>query len=114
MSRGSRILVAAHAAVGVWLVYYTVRTWGAATTWSSAIMAAAAVTVLAGVVRSTVAGVRGTGRERDTRRGARRAEVAEALAQRELSAACCERWWTSLGADHDTACARRTPRSSAA
>lgn len=32
----------------------------------------------------------------------------------ELDAACCERWWTSCGTDHDTVCPHRIPRSSAA
>ncbi|MEU3844726.1 hypothetical protein AB0E88_32440 [Streptomyces sp. NPDC028635] len=113
MNRGSRILTALHAAVGVWLVWCTVRTWGAATTWISVIMAAAAATVLAGVVRPLVADRRRAGRERDGRRGTRHVDAAEALARRELSAACCERWWTSLGADHDTACGRRAHRSAA-
>ncbi|MDN3027352.1 hypothetical protein [Streptomyces sp. S.PB5] len=32
----------------------------------------------------------------------------------ELDAACCERWWTSCGTDHDSSCPHRIPRSSAA
>ncbi|CAM5265266.1 hypothetical protein [Streptomyces fumanus] len=32
----------------------------------------------------------------------------------DLDAACCETWWTSLGADHDHTCPTRQTRSHAA
>lgn len=31
-----------------------------------------------------------------------------------LAAACCETWWASAGAEHDSSCERQTPKSSAA
>ncbi|MFJ3669447.1 hypothetical protein ACIPSE_23630 [Streptomyces sp. NPDC090106] len=40
--------------------------------------------------------------------------VAEDVVRAELEAACCERWWTSCGTDHDSGCPHRVPRSSAA
>ncbi|MEU6380714.1 hypothetical protein [Streptomyces sp. NPDC046909] len=38
----------------------------------------------------------------------------EDVVRAELDGACCERWWTSCGTDHDTTCPHRIPRSSAA
>jgi hypothetical protein len=34
-------------------------------------------------------------------------------ARRQLDDGCCERWWTSLGAEHDTACPTLAHRSAA-
>ncbi|MFJ4199716.1 hypothetical protein ACIP2Y_08785 [Streptomyces sviceus] len=42
------------------------------------------------------------------------AAAADDIVRAELDTACCERWWTSCGTDHDSACPRRVPRSSAA
>ena len=42
------------------------------------------------------------------------AGVADDIVRAELDTACCERWWTSCGTDHDSTCPRRVPRSSAA
>jgi hypothetical protein len=45
--------------------------------------------------------------ERDARRDAEAdAEAIDGIARIELAAACCETWWTSAGADHDTTCQR--------
>ncbi|WP_210594351.1 hypothetical protein [Streptomyces sp. GESEQ-35] len=41
-------------------------------------------------------------------------EAADEIVRAELHAACCERWWTSCGTDHDVSCPHRIPRSSAA
>jgi hypothetical protein len=119
MSAGSRILTCFYAAVALWLAYCTVRTWGSAAAWSSAAMAVASLLVVVAMVREiviaherrTVAALCG----RKERHLAWRWHAAEVLAQEEVeAAACCERWWSSLGIDHDTGCAHQTPRSNAA
>ncbi|MFG2503627.1 helix-turn-helix domain-containing protein [Streptomyces sp. NPDC048441] len=40
-------------------------------------------------------------------------EDARALVRAELSAACCERWWTSAGAAHEDTCRTNDHRSAA-
>jgi hypothetical protein len=40
--------------------------------------------------------------------------AADDTVRAEADTACCERWWTSCGTDHDTTCPRRVPKSSAA
>lgn len=51
-------------------------------------------------------------------RARRAALVAEVLRRpdpwEQLNTGCCERWWTSLGAEHDTACPTVTARRRAA
>ncbi|MFF7452140.1 MULTISPECIES: hypothetical protein [unclassified Streptomyces] len=41
-------------------------------------------------------------------------ETAEAVVNVALAGACCETWWTSAGAEHDTVCRHRMPKGSAA
>jgi hypothetical protein len=40
--------------------------------------------------------------------------TARALVAAELDDACCERWWTSLGWDHEPGCGRQAPHTGAA
>ncbi|WP_432058427.1 hypothetical protein [Streptomyces sp. bgisy022] len=118
MSRGSRTLSALYVAVALWLAYCTVRTWGTVPAWTSLAMAAASLAPLLGIAREgVIAEERRTVavlREREGRRGAWRDTAAALLAQAEVDAACCERWWTSCATDHDPGCAHRTSRDNSA
>jgi hypothetical protein len=83
--------------------------------WAAFLFAAASVVPVIAVVRETLiadllrAGV-------TPRRPGRTAAIVreDALVRQELHAACCERWWTSLGTDHDRVCPHGSRRSSAA
>jgi hypothetical protein len=118
MSTGSRIVTGLYAAVTLWLAYCVVATWDTAARWSSVAMAVAGLVGVVGIGREALLADerRRTAvlQEREGRRLARQDRAADLAVRAELEAACCERWWTSLGADHDAGCARRTPRSSAA
>ncbi|MEV1084161.1 hypothetical protein AB0I98_39140 [Streptomyces sp. NPDC050211] len=86
--------------------------------WAALLFTAASLVPVIAVVRETVL--------HDERRtvAALRAQAAAArgrgdgaadeIVRSELYAACCERWWTSCGTDHDASCPHRIPRSSAA
>lgn len=112
MSRGSRTLTVLYAAAALWLSFCTVRTWGTVPLWTSLAMAVAALAPVTGVVRETVIAEERRAvavlREREGRRAAWRDAAAAALAQVEVEAACCERWWTSCATEHDPGCAHRT------
>lgn len=118
MSSGSRTLTAMYAAVALWLSFCTVRTWGTVPLWTTFAMAVASLAPVIGVVRETVIADERRAvavlREREGRRAAWRDEAAAALAQAEVEAACCERWWTSCATEHDPACAHRTSRGTTA
>ncbi|MFI9150298.1 hypothetical protein [Streptomyces sp. NPDC053367] len=51
---------------------------------------------------------------REQRRTARLDRTARAFTAVELNDACCERWWTSLGWDHEPGCGQRGRHTSAA
>jgi hypothetical protein len=53
-------------------------------------------------------------RVREPRRPAQFDDCALAFAAVELDDACCERWWTSLGRDHEPGCGHRAPHTGAA
>ncbi|MFE4050087.1 hypothetical protein [Streptomyces sp. YIM B13518] len=112
MSRGSRTLIALYVVVGLWLSFCTVRTWGAVPLWTTLAMTVASLAPVTGVVRETVIADERRAvaalREREGRRAAWRDAAAAALAQAEVEAACCERWWTSCATEHDPGCAHRT------
>ncbi|MFI2376283.1 hypothetical protein ACH5AO_14620 [Streptomyces sp. NPDC018964] len=112
MSSGSRTLTALYVAVALWLSFCTVRTWGTVPLWTTLAMAVASLAPVIGIVRETVIADERRAvavlRERQGRRAAWRDAVAAAVAQAEVEAACCERWWTSCATEHDPACAHRT------
>ncbi|MFF7856331.1 hypothetical protein [Streptomyces sp. NPDC007904] len=118
MSRGSRVLTALYITVALWLSFCTVRTWGTVPLWTTLAMSVAALAPVLGVVRETVIADERRAvavlREREGRRAAWRDAAAAALAQAEVEAACCERWWTSCATEHDPGCAHRTSWDSAA
>ncbi|MFI8531767.1 hypothetical protein ACIGMX_16195 [Streptomyces aquilus] len=111
MSRGSRTLISLYALVALWLAFCTVETLDTVPLWTTLTMAAVSITPVLAVIRETVIAEL---REVAASRATHSVDQAEAAARAELDAACCERWWTSLGTDHDPTCRHQTPRSSAA
>ncbi|WP_210570255.1 hypothetical protein [Streptomyces sp. GESEQ-4] len=85
--------------------------------WAALLFTAASLVPVIAVVRETVlhderrtvTALRAQAAARGRGEGA-----ADDIVRSELYAACCERWWTSCGTDHDTSCPHRIPRSSAA
>lgn len=111
MSRGSRTLTALYSLTALWLSFCTYQTAGDVPFWSTCFMLAAGLIPIVAVVREVdITELR----EQAGVRTAHRNEHAEAVARAELDAACCERWWTSFGTDHDPECEHQTPRSNAA
>ncbi|MBN0042600.1 hypothetical protein JS756_00430 [Streptomyces actuosus] len=83
--------------------------------WAGCLFGAGCVVPVIAVVRESVlcdlrraVGRRGSGSPATRTRAC----GTEAAVRAELGSACCERWWTSLGTDHDMAC--REQSSSAA
>ncbi|WAZ25996.1 hypothetical protein STRCI_007533 [Streptomyces cinnabarinus] len=122
MNCSSRFLATLYIATSAGLAWTAVLEYWYGPMWAACLFAAASIVPVIGVVRESVIG--------DQRRAladrARRAAVpgpsgagpdldaAEDIVRAELDGACCERWWTSLGCDHDRGCPHRIPRSSAA
>lgn len=118
MTRLACVLCGLYLAVFVWLAWWTGTTASRAPLWFTTGNAAAAIVLVIAVIQQLDnADLRYENtelRERETRRAAHADEAAEHQANAELLDACCERWWTSLGADHDPTCPHHTPRSSPA
>ena len=111
MNRSGRLLCALYLATSGGLAWTTVRTFRGGPLWTAFLCAAATLVPVIAVVRETLI--------RDLRAAAAQSRrpvrsAAEEIVREELDAACCERWWTSLGTDHDMACPHGVPRSSAA
>lgn len=111
MNRTGRLLSALHLATSCGLALAAVQELRHGPWWAAALCAAASVVPVVAVVRETVI-------EDLLRAGARREgrvfRVTGDIVRASLDAACCERWWTSLGTAHDAACPHGVPRSSAA
>ncbi|MDG9720424.1 hypothetical protein [Streptomyces sp. DH24] len=115
MNRYSRLLSTLYVLTSGLLAWTAVLQYRYGPLWAAFLFTAASLVPTIAVVRESVigdqqralaelsAGPRGQGER-----------LADTIVRRELDAACCERWWTSLGTDHDAACAHRAPRSSAA
>ncbi|GAA3207552.1 hypothetical protein MTQ10_06620 [Streptomyces sp. XM83C] len=114
MSWSSRFLTVLYVTTGAGLAWTAVLEFRHGPVWASCLFGAAGLVPLIAAVRESVLC--------DLRRAVRRAGEAaapdavgtEAVVRAELEAACCERWWTSLGTDHDAGCAHGSRRSSAA
>jgi hypothetical protein len=115
MNRSSRLLCALYVATSAGLAWTSVLEFRYGPLWAACLCAAAGLVPVIAVVRETVIW--------DLRRLLRYAAsleqgcghgAADLLVCDELNAACCERWWTSLGCDHDATCPHRIPRSSSA
>ncbi|MEY9997848.1 hypothetical protein ABIE67_009967 [Streptomyces sp. V4I8] len=82
--------------------------------WVACLFVVASVVPLIAVTRESVIGERRRRLTDEALRTDRGSAVVEWIVAGELDAACCERWWTSLGRDHDPVCRYRLPRGSAA
>ncbi|MBD0839532.1 MULTISPECIES: hypothetical protein [unclassified Streptomyces] len=116
MNCSSRLLGALYIATSAGLAWTAVLEYEYGPMWAACLFAAASLVPVIGVVRESVIGDQHRALAEWEER-ARRAPAegnAEDIVRAELTAACCERWWTSLGCDHDATCRHRIPRSSAA
>ncbi|MEU9553993.1 hypothetical protein [Streptomyces fumanus] len=114
MTRSSCLLCALYLATSTQLAWTAVLELRFGPPWAAALFGAASLVPVIAVVRETVLAEE---RRAAGRRAGRTAPVrrpAEAEVRAHLDTACCERWWTSCGTDHDTGCARRVRRNSAA
>ncbi|MFJ8330379.1 hypothetical protein [Streptomyces sp. NPDC094437] len=111
MNRTGRLLSALYLAASGGLALTAVHAFRHGPLWAGFLLTAASLVPVVAVVRETVieellrASVRTRGRV---------VRVADDIVRASLDAACCERWWTSLGTDHDVSCPHDVPRSSAA
>lgn len=107
MSRLSRGLHVAYGALLVWLAYCAVISARNGAPWACvAFVAGAGLAVTAAIREGDLDNARAEPKSRP--RNAIDETTAVALA-----AACCERWWTSAGADHEPACPNYQHRSAA-
>ncbi|MBC9729329.1 hypothetical protein [Streptomyces sp. TRM68367] len=118
MNRSSHLLRALYVATSTGLAWTAVLQYRYGPLWAACLFGAASLVQVAGVVRETVIqDQRRAVPELSTRAAGRRGRgegLADRIVRAELDAACCERWWTSLGTDHDATCPHRMRRSSAA
>ncbi|MEV0174611.1 hypothetical protein AB0I00_26270 [Streptomyces sp. NPDC050803] len=120
MNCSSRLLGALYIATSAGLAWTAVLEYEYGPMWAACLFAAASIVPVIGVVRESVIGdqrqalAEWEDRVERARRAATGDANAEDIVRAELDAACCERWWTSLGSDHDVTCPHRIPRSSAA
>jgi len=115
MNRSAGFLCALYLATSTGLAWTAVLAVRHGPAWSACLFAAASLVPVIAVVRESVLGDhRRALAERERRPGGSGTGVADDIVRAELDTACCERWWTSCGTDHDSACPRRVPRSSAA
>ncbi|KAB2971176.1 hypothetical protein F8R89_03405 [Streptomyces sp. SS1-1] len=113
----SRLLCLLYLATSAGLAWVTVLEIRYGPVWAACLFAAASLVPVIAVVRETVIGEQDQLLRESAAPAARSggACAAEAIVRAELEAACCERWWTSLGSEHDLTCRHRSPhRSSAA
>ena len=110
-----RLLCAIYVATSAGLAWTSVLQYRHGPTWAVYLLAAASLVPVIAIVREaewheerTAAVPAGYAVGLDV------TEAADDVVQAELDAACCERWWTSCGTDHDSRCPHRVPRSSAA
>ncbi|WP_405865107.1 MULTISPECIES: hypothetical protein [unclassified Streptomyces] len=111
MNRSGRLLCALYITTSGGLAWTTVLEFHYGPRWAAFLFAAASLVPVIAVVRETL-----IGELRSPAAGPRRPArpAADEIVHGELYAACCERWWTSLGSDHDATCPHRMRRSSAA
>ncbi|MGW3690133.1 hypothetical protein [Streptomyces sp. NPDC005125] len=109
MTRPARVLCVLYGAVSLWLACCTVQQARYGAQWATFMFAAASVMPVVAIVREfdladERRAVAGLGFER--RESALRPPPPDVdpLMRTEIPLACCERWWTALGTDHDPTC----------
>lgn len=114
MNRTSLLLCALYLTTSSGLAWTTVFEFRYGPVWAAFLFAAASLIPVIAIVREAVICEQHQALGELNGRAAGQGDRADAIVRAELDAACCERWWTSFGADHDTTCPRRIHRSSAA
>jgi hypothetical protein len=115
MNRYSRLLSTLYVLTSGLLAWTAVLQYRYGPLWAGFLFTVASLVPVIGVVRESVIGDQQRALAELTARPRPQGErLADAIVRTELDAACCERWWTSLGTEHDAACAHRAPRNSAA
>lgn len=108
MTRFARGLCVMHGAAALFLAYATVQQALYGEPWAVAALAACSLVPLIALVRETEHADTVTVIRTDTERAARLRDRTEQRSLRAaadaLGHACCERWWTSFGTDHDPSC----------
>ncbi|WP_324788238.1 hypothetical protein [Streptomyces sp. H51] len=126
MNRSGRLLSVLYLATSGGLAWTTLLEFRHGPLWAGFLFAAASLVPVIGAVRESVVtdlcraaaepvgpgGPPGHGGPGGS--GGSGGPGADAIVREELDGACCERWWTSLGSDHDATCRHRVPRGSAA
>ncbi|MDH6455142.1 MULTISPECIES: hypothetical protein [unclassified Streptomyces] len=115
MNRSAGLLSALYLATSTGLAWTAVLALRDGPPWAVCLFAAASLVPVIAVVRESVLwDQRRALAEMRRRAVGAGAGAADDIVRAELDTACCERWWTSCGTDHDSTCPRRVPRSSAA
>lgn len=114
MTCSSRLLCVLYVATSAGLAWTSVLEIRFGPAWAACLFAAASLVPLIAVVRETVIGDQRRWLLELITRAGRDGDAAEAIVRAELDSACCERWWTSLGSEHDVTCRHGMPRSSSA
>ena len=115
MNRSGRLLSALYLATSAGLAWTTVLEFRHGPRWAAFLFAAASLVPVIAVVRETL--IADLLRAAVTPRRPERSYALvceDALVREGLDAACCERWWTSLGTDHDQVCPHGSRRRSSA
>jgi hypothetical protein len=119
MNRSAGLLSALYLATSTGIAWTAALALRQGPPWAACLFAAASLVPVIALVRESMlrdqrralAEMRGRSGGPEGQAGA---GAADDIVRAELDTACCERWWTSCGTDHDSACPRRVPRSSAA
>ncbi|MEJ8672449.1 MULTISPECIES: hypothetical protein [unclassified Streptomyces] len=114
MNCSSRLLCVLYIATSAGLAWTSVLEIRYGPAWAACLFAAASLVPVIAVVRETVIGEQRRWLLELAARAGRAGDAAEAIVRAELDSACCERWWTSLGSEHEVTCRHWMPRSSSA
>ncbi|KFG07537.1 hypothetical protein [Streptomyces scabiei] len=108
MTRFARVLCSIYGAAALFLAFATVQQALYGEVWAVAALAACSLVPLIALVRETEHADTLTVVRTDTERASRLRDRTEQRSLRAaadaLGHACCERWWTSFGTDHDPSC----------
>lgn len=114
MNRSSRFLSILYVLTSGLLIWTAVLQYRYGPLWAGLLFTAAGAVPTVAVVRESVIGDLRRALTELTARPRRHGErLVDTIVRGELDAACCDRWWTSLGTDHDAACAHRARNSAA-
>lgn len=116
MNRTARIVCVIYGAAFLFLAYATVQQGRYGEKWAAVVLGACSLVPLIGLLREMALADAVDEAQANAERAARlrdRKEQQDLRATADaLGHACCERWWTSFGSDHDPQC-RNQQRSAA-